>query len=110
MQCDGLKMSEYEAYWLTDFPLINVLVGARLCGVAKKLSGHCRTHSRTTAGILAEPNRHIDIIFMTKQRTINLILHRYYFKNEVLNLVFDSASDCREFDIPCLLVHGFYRC
>ena len=24
MQCNWLKMSEYEAYWLTDYPLINI--------------------------------------------------------------------------------------
>ena len=81
----------------------------RLCGAAKKQSGHCCTHSGTVAGMSAELIVHIDIIFMTKQTTINHILLRYSFKNEVLNLVFDSVSDCREFDIPCLLVHSSYR-
>ena len=35
MLCDGLKINEYEAYWLTDFPVINIWVHARLCGAAK---------------------------------------------------------------------------
>ena len=29
MLCNGLKMSEYEAYWLTDFPLMISLACAK---------------------------------------------------------------------------------
>ena len=50
---NGLKMSEYKAYWLMNFPLINIWahVNKESCGVHYKFLKSKQTSARTELGI-----------------------------------------------------------